>query len=247
MDSRLREMFNSNLQLQPDYVSDVLGLEGETARKVGQISGGIHVEEVEILSQVVREVDPVNSIEVGLGYGFSALTICVSGERPIAERRHTVIDPHQSNYWSSKGIERLRQEGFADMVTLCEEPSYRVLSRLEQEGEAIDFAFVDGWHTFDYVFVDFFLIDKLLRPGGVVMFDDADWASIRPVLRYAVTNLDYTVVATLPEKGERQPMDVELGLEGSCIALRKPASAVSREIFFHRPFLDGNGFNKEND
>jgi predicted O-methyltransferase YrrM len=27
-------------------------------------------------------------------------------------------------------------------------------------------------HTFDYVLVDFFLTDKLLRPGGIVVIDD---------------------------------------------------------------------------
>jgi hypothetical protein len=42
---------------------------------------------------------------------------------------------------------------------------------------------------------------------------------------------------TLPEKKERQSIDVNLGLEGSCIALRKPATEHKREIFFHQPFF----------
>ena len=41
--------------------------------------------------------------------------------------------------------------------------SYQCLSRLTEEHVKIDFAFVDGQHTFDYVFVDFFLIDKNLE------------------------------------------------------------------------------------
>jgi len=37
-------------------------------------------------------------------------------------------------------------------------------------GVKIDFAFVDGWHTFDYTLIDFFYIDKILRSGGLVSF-----------------------------------------------------------------------------
>jgi len=33
----------------------------------------------------------------------------------------------------------------------------------------VDFAFIDGNHVFEYVLVDFFLIDKLLRPGGAII------------------------------------------------------------------------------
>jgi hypothetical protein len=51
-----------------------------------------------------------------------------------------------------------------------------------------------------------------------------------------VTNLGYEVVGTLPEKHERAPLDVELGIEGSCIGLKKPAAPPAREIFFHREF-----------
>lgn len=134
-------------------------------------------------------------------------------------------------------MRHLAEAGFSGMVELHEDFSYRVLPRLEREGLRVDLAFVDGWHTFDFVFVDFFFIDKMLVEGGVVVFDDADWPSIRPVLRYAVTNLSYVPVATLPEKKAREPVDVRLGLEGSCIALRKPKQAREREIFFHEPFF----------
>jgi hypothetical protein len=68
------------------------------------------------------------------------------------------------------------------------------LSRLTEERATIDFAFIDGQHTFDYVLVDFFLIDKLLRPGGIVILDDLSYPSIRSVCRYILTNLRYKCV-----------------------------------------------------
>ena len=236
LDPRVLELYRSCPKLRPEYIRDVLNLTGERAEAVATITGGIHREEAELLARMTDEIDPVRSLEVGLGYGFSALTVCTSGKRPVDERHHIVIDPHQSTHWDGAGMRHIEEAGFATMVELREEPSYRVLPQLERDRLEIDLAFIDGWHTYDFVFVDFFFVDKLLCEGGVVVFDDADWPSIRPVIRYAVTNLSYEVAGTLTEKGEREPCDVELGLQGSCIALRKTGHARDREIFFHEPF-----------
>lgn len=235
VDSRLTKLYRDCPALQPDYVREVLNLDGEQAARVGTITGGIHEDEAELLARLTAEANPATSLEIGLGYGFSALAICASGSRPSTERRHVVIDPHQTRHWGGVGMRHLAEAGFAAMIDLREDFSYRVLPVLEREGLEVDLAFIDGWHTFDFVFVDFFYVDKMLRTGGVVAFDDADWPSIRTVIRYAVTNLAYGVVATLPEKKERAPIDVRLGLEGSCIALRKPAPR-RRAIFFHEEF-----------
>ena len=234
MDPRLEKLYASGLKLNRDYIRDVLKLDGETAERVAEISGGIHADEAELLARLVRDADPSVSIEIGLGYGFSALTILASAPNP--DHRHVIIDPHQTSYWKSGGWDNLRDAGFADRVRLIEDFSYAALPKLLAEGVSADLIFIDGWHTFDFVFTDFFLGDKLLKPGGTVIFDDADWPSIRPVIRYAVTNLAYEVVGALPEKRARTERDIELGIEGSCIGLRKPATPPEREIFFHKDF-----------
>jgi Methyltransferase domain len=54
---------------------------------------------------------------------------------------------------------------------------------LLEEGIKPDFAFVDGMHTFDYAFTDFFFLDKMLKPGGVIIFDDLGYPSIRKLCR----------------------------------------------------------------
>jgi predicted O-methyltransferase YrrM len=174
---------------------------------------------------------------VGLGYGFSAITICDAAGQDVPGRRHIVIDPHQTKYWNGTGLKNLSDAGYKPCIDFYEQPSYRCFRSSSKRGTQIDFAFVDGWHTFDYAFVDFFYIDKMLREGGVIAFDDADWPSIRPIIRYIVTNLPYRIVRTMPEKKEREPIDIELGIEGSCIALRKERATSKREIFFHKAFF----------
>jgi predicted O-methyltransferase YrrM len=236
MNDILKALYETCPKLKQSYITDVLGLRGEQARNVSEITGGISRDEAKMLAEVVRDVAPAQSLEVGLGYGFSAITICDSGNYAAAGHKHIVVDPHQTKYWDGVGLKNLSAAGYGDCVEFYERPSYQCLPELEKEGLKLDFAFVDGWHTFDYVFTDFFFIDKMLRPGGVVAFDDADWPSIRPVIRYAVTNLPYRVFRTMPEKREREPIDIELGIEGSCIALAKEHAASAREIFFHKPF-----------
>ena len=164
----------------------------------------ILADEAEFLTSVVRALRPVTTLEVGLAMGCSALAICdaVSG---TPNARHIVMDPRQNArpLWGGIGLHNLSRAGFTPLIEFHEQPSYRALARFESEGRRIQFAFIDGFHTFDYTLVDFFLIDRLLEPGGAVAFDDADWPSVRRVLRYVATNLAYTVHAAMPPRRER--------------------------------------------
>ncbi len=167
--------------------------------------------------------------------GYEAV-ICEAADRTARDRKHIVIDPHQTKYWGGQGIAHLKAAGHGKYLEFHEEPSFQFIPDIVKAGQQIDLAFIDGWHTFDYVFVDFFFVDKMLRTGGVVVFDDADWPSIRPIIRYIIRNLPFSVHLTMPEKKPRESVDIELGIEGSCIALRKEAADFRRDIFFHKPF-----------
>ncbi|HEY6194903.1 MAG TPA: class I SAM-dependent methyltransferase [Candidatus Eisenbacteria bacterium] len=161
-------------------------------------------DEAEFLSRVVRELSPVTTLEVGLAMGCSALAIC-DAVGATSGARHIVMDPRQNArpLWGGIGLSNLARAGFAPRIEFHEQPSHRALARLEAEGRRIQFAFIDGFHTFDYTLVDFFLVDRLLEPGGAVAFDDADWPSVRRVVRYVATNLAYTVHAAMPPRRER--------------------------------------------
>ena len=164
-------------------------------------------DEAEFLSHAVRELKPAHTLEVGLAMGCSALAICDAiSSTPGA--RHVAIDPRQNArpLWAGIGLHNLSRAGFSSLIEFHEEPSFRALARFEAEERRFEFAFIDGFHTFDYAFVDFFLIDKLLAVGGAVAFDDADWPSVRRVVRYVATNLSYTVHAAMgPRRDDWTP------------------------------------------
>jgi len=216
------------------------------------------------LQGIVAEIGATVSLEVGLAYGVSALFIC-DGLQRSAQTRHFVIDPSQFKLselnraggdpagrgsWEGIGLENLKRAGYQEIIEFLEQPSHLALPSLEARGVKVDFAFIDGWHTFDQALLDFFYADRLLRVGGVVVLDDTDFKSIRKVCRYVVTNRQYTVLRCLPPSPERRisqragdlfasvfGSDSRLGLvRGSrCMAFKKMAED-QRRWDFHQDF-----------
>jgi predicted O-methyltransferase YrrM len=185
-------------------------------------------DEAEFLERVVREARPTTTLEVGLAMGCSALAI---GEatRDVPGAHHIVIDPRQNAQplWGGIGLHHLERAGFRARTTFLELPSHRALAQLENEGRRIQFAFIDGFHTFDYALVDFFLIDRLLDVGGLVAFDDADWPSVRRAVRYVATNRAYTVHAAMPPRRDRWSL-ARRGYEGARALAGGVLGAASR-------------------
>ena len=217
------------------------------------------------LQQIIADLNPATTLEIGMAYGVSSLYIC-DALKIRDNTRHIIIDPQDSKMpWFRIGLNNLKEAGYEDIIEHRDMKSHTALPQLAANGQRIDFAFIDGWHTFDYAFVDFFYIDKMLRTGGVVVFDDADWPSIRKLCRYIATNQSYSVVEpmypinndkksikrslvnkllTMPATAEKMryyfnpevlETDLDLGLNGSCIALKKE-SEDTRRWDFHKSF-----------
>lgn len=157
-----------------------------------------HIDQTEagLLRRAVRAARPKVSLEVGFAYGISALCICDTLAEIGSASRHIVIDPNQSTNWNGIGLRNLRKAGYGDMIELREERSEFALPQLLKEGVEIDFAFIDGWHTFDHVLVDFFYINKMLRVGGIVAFDDTDFPAIDRVVKHVATYPCYELFGT---------------------------------------------------
>ena len=191
-------------------------------------------DEGRLLQQLIRETGATRTLEIGLAYGVSALYIC-EALRDVPGAKHVIIDPAQrtatpmANSWSGVGLANLERAGFLDLIEFHEDESCLVLPRLVAEGRRFDLAWIDGSHLFDYALVDFFFVDRLLRPGGVVVFDDVHYPSVRRVCQFLVRNRAYAVLdAAEPEPRQAarmDPADYEpYGLPtAACIAFRKEA------------------------
>src|SRR5690606_33904534 len=114
--------------------------------------------------------------------------------------RHIVMDPNQRSQWKGIGLQNAERAGFAPLLEFHERASEFVLPQLLARGTVLDFAFIDGWHTFDQVMVEFYYINRMLRVGGIVAFDDADRDTVNRVIRYAMRYPAYEVV---PRRSDR--------------------------------------------
>lgn len=178
--------------------------------------------ECDVLRDVLVAEGACAVIEVGLAYGSSALAVGEAVLTTCGRRaRHVVIDPFQSAAYSNAGWELLRSAGLGATSRLLAEASSLALPRLLGEGFVADAAFVDGSHRFHEVFVDLYFLRKLVRPGGLVVLDDAGWPSVGGALAYFDLNLGW------------RPVD----LGGRLTGRRLPNDLFEPAFTDFRPFL----------
>ena len=144
----------------------------------------------EALYRTVLARRPALVIEVGMAHGLSALSI-LSALRDAGGGRLISIDPAQSTDYAGIGILNVRRAGLDAFHELIEASSFQVLPQLLGAKTQLDFAYIDGWHTFDYALLDFFYVDKMLRQGGCVAFNDCGWQSVHRVISFVQTHRKY--------------------------------------------------------
>lgn len=148
------------------------------------------------LLRLAREVNACSMLEVGLAYGFSTQfllsALVPQGGRLLA------MDPFQSSDWH--GIGRCLAEKTVAALTTdpascgpvrfqwIPEPSHRALPALEAAGERFDLIFIDGYHRFDDVLIDFSLAAHLCRQGGVIILHDMWLPAVRSVVAFLDAN-----------------------------------------------------------
>jgi predicted O-methyltransferase YrrM len=155
--------------------------------------------EAEALRGWVEREGATRTIEIGLGYGVSALAVCEGLVRNGGDgARHVLVDPFQETRFAGRGLRRLEDAGLAHLVELHPEESQLVLPRLVTEGRRFDLAFVDGNHRFDAVFLDLVYLGRLVRGGGIVFLDDYQLPAVARAVSFCTTNLGWTVEEVSP-------------------------------------------------
>jgi predicted O-methyltransferase YrrM len=157
--------------------------------------------------RTVRKLQPQVCLQIGLAQGLSALAIC-SAIRENGQGKLISIDPFQAKEFQGAGIKCLELAGLADRHELVEEVDYLALPSLLQNGLRTDFVYIDGWHTFDHVLLDFFYCDKMLPAGGVVALNDCGWRAVHKSLSFVKSHRHYEEinVGLPPDFRSRNPV-----------------------------------------
>ena len=167
----------------------------------------ISKEEGGFLTQLITENSYSTTIEVGCALGLSSLYICDAISK-FPNHSHTILDPAQQSLYNNIGLKNLEANGY-DFFTFIEEYSEIALPKLLSEGKKYDFGFIDGWHTFDHTLIDFFYLNRMVKVGGMIVFDDADWPSVTKLLRYLGQYPSYEVILPKFSKNKNNSVTIK--------------------------------------
>src|SRR5205814_2172544 len=116
-----------------------------------------------LLRDCIEQIRPRVAVEIGLAYGISTLYI-LDGLKATGGEKLIGMDPAQfDGTWRGGGLYNVERAGYKQMYEFREESSQRALPQLAAQGRQVGFGFIDGWHTFDHVLLDFFYLDQMLE------------------------------------------------------------------------------------
>jgi predicted O-methyltransferase YrrM len=178
------------------------------------------------------------SLEIGMAWGLSTLFILealVANDAPPGA--HVVVDPFQTADFHGAALASIRRLGLEPMIEFHEEFSELALPKMVQEQRLFDFIFIDGNHRFDGVFIDAVFADRMLKPGGVMLFDDTWCNPVFLTCRYLETNYGYLPIAEYPMR--RANRTSRRLYRGHLRAYRKPLHKSAPALFYFEPFFAG--------
>jgi cephalosporin hydroxylase len=141
---------------------------------------------LETIERLMKQSSPSNTLEVGFGFGGSAVVFAAMHRNrdPSAHGVHIAIDPYQDTQWDCAGRLKLQEADLSDFVEVLEEKSSTALPRLMAEGRRFGMIYIDGSHVFEDVFVDAYYAVRLLEAGGYILFDDSADSHVAKVLAF---------------------------------------------------------------
>jgi predicted O-methyltransferase YrrM len=156
----------------------------------------------------VRISKPTLVLEVGMAYGLSSLAILAALQDNDGEGRLISVDPVQTTDWEGIGLAAVERAGFSGRHQLVEDFDFNALPSLLADGTRVQFAYLDGWHTFDYTALDIFYADKMLDAGGIMVLNDCGWKAVNKSIGYLKTHRRYEEIdAGLPKTYSGSPLD----------------------------------------
>ena len=137
------------------------------------------------LFTLVKIFKPKAILEIGMANGISSAYMAKAQTRYLKQpNAHIIIDPFQSTQWSNAGITLLKRLGLDSNVRTIEDYSLSAIPQLEKAGDRFDFAFIDGSHCLDYTLSDLVNADRVLKIGGLIIFDDSTDFGVKYAVRY---------------------------------------------------------------
>jgi predicted O-methyltransferase YrrM len=156
--------------------------------KVFKVGALTTLSNVKIIRSLMLDLKPTSTLEIGTGFGGSALAIAYTHrDLGIPGAKHVCVEPCVTT-WDEAAICALERANLQSFVEIKEDYSYYVLPTLCKEGYKFDMIYIDGSHIFDDAFIDFYYSHELLKIGGVMLFDDSTTSHVAKVTNFIRKN-----------------------------------------------------------
>ncbi len=147
-------------------------------------------DEGDVLFQLASSIPGQEALEVGFATGTSAAYILFG----LGAGRLTSID-YDQDHFDREGVKLVAALGLSCRHRLIERDSVEALPELHSSGSRYGLVFLDGWKTFDRMWVDTFYSARMLSKGGFIVFDDAQMPAVRKCLSLLTRYYGFTGVA----------------------------------------------------
>jgi predicted O-methyltransferase YrrM len=135
-------------------------------------------EQGEVITRLILTHRLRRILELGFHHGVSTCYLAAALDE-LGGGRLTTIDLEEARTHTPSAEDLLTDLGLRHLVTLHYEPTsylWRLMKMLDAEPvPQFDLAYIDGAHTWATDGFAFLLVDRLLAPGGWIVFDDLDW------------------------------------------------------------------------
>jgi len=171
-------------------------LEGTEAGSPFRLDGitKISIEQGAALHALIADHQVVHSLEIGFAYGFSTVWM-LDALRGKAGATHVAIDPFEKTAWQGIGLAQVGKVDTGAKFEWVPDYSIQAIPAMLKQKQRFDMAYIDGNHRFDDVLVDFYLVDQVMREGGLIVLDDMWMDSIKTVKDFILKNRAYELVA----------------------------------------------------
>ena len=149
------------------------------------------------LYNFILENKPLHCLELGFAHGASSCYIAAALDE-VRQGQLTCVDLISGLEWQKPSIEELmEQTGLGNLVTIEREHTgynwflKKMIMENSDDGQCnplYDLCFIDGPKNWTVDSAAFFLVDKLLKPGGWIVFDDLQWTYKKKVKKGKTTS-----------------------------------------------------------
>jgi predicted O-methyltransferase YrrM len=155
---------------------------------------GISPDDGFYLYDLVRQVKPRRTAEVGFAEGFSTMYL-LAALKSNGSGVHVAIDPYEDSLYHGIGLQKVKEAGMTKRFRFLPAKSIAGLPTLAAEAQPFEIIFIDGDHRFDSAFADFVLSDAICAKDGYIVLHDPWMKSISKVAAYIERNrADYARV-----------------------------------------------------